>query len=258
MPKVTKASKRAARKAVPEVRQSKGGRRRSGNVEEFAPGNLPPDVEHKQRPRQLEFRSEAQYNYAQVILGNELVFGIGPAGTGKTYIPAAIAANLLNDRRINKIVVTRPMVATESIGFLPGTEEEKCAPFFKVVRKTLELWLGVSHVENLIKNDRIEFCALAHMRGDTFNDAFVILDEAQNTTPKQMELFLTRFGDNCTMVINGDSDQCDIRGKNGLEDAVERMKSVPNSKTFEFTSEDVIRSAMCKEIVKRYQINRDM
>lgn len=263
MPKnAPKASKRAARKSVPESGPVKGTRRRHGNVEEFSPGIMP-DVEQRQRPRQLEFRNEAQYNYAHLMFEKQLLFGTGPAGTGKTYIATSVGANLLNDRRISRFIACRPMVATENIGFLPGTEEEKCAPYFKVIRKTLELWLGASHVENMMKNGRIEFATLAHMRGETFDDAFVVLDEAQNTTPKQMELFLTRFGANCTMIVNGDSDQCDLvdrYGKpmpNGLDDAVMRMASVPNSAVFQFTSEDVVRSEMCKEIVKRYQVNRN-
>lgn len=213
-----------------------------------------PDVRFVKRTPTLKARNKAQAEYLQLIESQSLIFGVGPAGTGKSFVATKWAAHQLEDRRISKIIVTRPAVeAEENMGFLPGEIADKFAPYFKVIRGILEGHFGVGAVECMIKNGRIEIAPLAYLRGDTFEDAFVLLDEAQNTTVKQMKLFLTRIGPNCTVVVDGDTDQVDIPEANGLADALERFKDLPDSGIKVFTEEDIVRSGMCREIIKRYR-----
>lgn len=205
------------------------------------------------RARELHAQTEAQGHYLVSMEENTLTFGVGPAGTGKTYCAAALAANLLIDRRISQLIVTRPSItAGESSGYLPGELEDKFAPFYAPFKGVFDQVLGVSQTDAMTKSERIVAKPVEYIRGLTFNDAFVILDEAQNTTPAQMKLFLTRIGENCTVVINGDTSQKDIPGKDGLSDAVERLDGLNGVSIIRFTEDDIVRSGIVKDILRRY------
>lgn len=183
--------------------------------------------------------NEGQKRYLDAMKNFTLTFATGPAGTGKTWMCAALAAQLLEAGEIEKIIITRPAVeAGESLGFLPGELEEKFDPYLQPFREVLNDRLGKSFVELLIKRGVIEAASLAYMRGRTFKNAFVILDEGQNTTPTQMKMFLTRIGANCRVVVNGDTAQKDVRGESGLEDAVARLSYIPSVKHIHFTKEE--------------------
>lgn len=159
---------------------------------------------------------------------------------------------------IDKIIITRPAVeAGESLGFLPGEIEDKFDPYLQPFRDVLNERLGKSFVEYMLKIGRIEAAPLAYMRGRTFKRAFVILDEAQNTTPNQMKLFLTRIGHDCKVVVNGDIRQKDIHGQSGLDDAVKRISHIPSVKCVRFTRQDVVRSGLVQEIVEAYEVGED-
>jgi len=174
--------------------------------------------------------------------------------THNTYVAAGLAADDLRDGKIDKIIITRPGVeAGESFGFLPGEIEEKYAPYIDPFRDILNERLGKGQVEYLIKSKKIEAKPLAFMRGSTFKDAVIILDEAQNTTPTQMKLFLTRIGEGCTVIVDGDTAQKDISGKSGLSDAVNRLRSLSNVGVVEFHSDDIVRSGIVKDIIEAYE-----
>lgn len=202
----------------------------------------------------IHYMTEAQYHYADGIDKHTLTFGIGPAGTGKSFVPAAKAALALLAGEVEKIIVTRPMVGgdEEEMGALPGTLLEKAAPWFAPIRAILEKFLGNGAVECHLKNGNIEFLPLQYMRGVTMHDAFVIMDESQNATKKQLELFLTRIGEHCTVAVTGDEDQCDLKGPNGLKDAIKRLKGVDNIFIYRFETSDIVRSKLCRDIVARY------
>lgn len=198
--------------------------------------------------------TEAQGHYILSIDHNRLTFGVGPAGTGKTYVCGALAAEALDEGRTEKIIITRPAVeAGESMGFLPGEIDDKFAPYLQPFRDVLDERLGKSYVDSLIKNGRIEAAPLAYMRGRTFKNCWVILDEAQNTTPTQMKLFLTRIGENTNVIVNGDIRQKDIRGISGLEDAIGRLQNLNKVCIVEFTNKDIVRSGLVQEIVEAYE-----
>lgn len=206
----------------------------------------------------LEAKTENQRRYINAIKNFTLTIATGPAGTGKTYICASLAAQALKEGTIDKIIITRPAVeAGESLGFLPGELEEKFDPYLQPFREVLEERLGKTHVEYLLKNGRIDASPLAYMRGRTFKNAFVILDEAQNTTPVQMKMFLTRIGHDCTVVVNGDMAQHDLRGMSGLEDAVRRVTHIPAVKHIAFDRSDIVRSGLVQEIVAAYDMDVD-
>lgn len=214
--------------------------------------------EYRERPKKvlkkLEAQTEAQGHYMISIDSNQLTFGVGPAGTGKTYVATRIGAQLLKDKKIRKLIVTRPAVeAGEGLGFLPGTIHEKFAPYFAPFRAVLDEVFGATHVDYLIKCGDIEIQPLEFIRGLTFDDCFVILDEAQNTTPGQMKLFLSRIGNYSTVVINGDVTQQDIEGMSGLQDAIDRLDGLASVEICEFDEDDIVRSGLCKEIIKRYR-----
>lgn len=201
----------------------------------------------------LEGKNENQKRYINAIKNFTLTFATGPAGTGKTFIAASLAAAAFEAGTVDQIILTRPAVeAGENLGFLPGEIEEKFGPYMQPFLDVLNRRLGKSHVENLIKNERILAVPLAYMRGRTFRDAFVILDEAQNTSPVQMKMFLTRIGENCKVVVNGDTDQQDIPGVSGLPDAIRRCSWIPSVKTVEFTRNDIVRSGLVQDIVSSY------
>lgn len=202
----------------------------------------------------VEAKTKNQQRYIEAIDSFPLTFGTGPAGVGKTFIAASMAAEALDAGETERIIITRPAVeAGESLGFLPGLLEEKYDPYLTPFKEVLEKKLGKSKVEYLIKTGVIEAAPLAYMRGRTFSDCWVILDEAQNTTPGQMKMFLTRIGAGATVVVNGDESQCDLFGPCGLTDAIRRVSYIPQIKIIRFDKEDVVRSGLAQEIVTAYE-----
>ena len=227
---------------------------RNRAVRKSAPS--PQEAYRERKP--LKCRTKAQSNYLQMLQSKPLVMGLGPAGTGKSYIAAIHACQELDAKRINQIIITRPAVeAEEKLGFLPGEIEEKMAPYFEPIRDIFEEYFGVGAVECMLKNKRIVVKPLAYMRGKTHRDCIVLLDEAQNTTPGQMQLILTRIGENCQMIIDGDTDQVDIQGLSGLVDALTRLEGMEQLGLQIFEENDIVRSGLCKEIVKRYRNSND-
>jgi phosphate starvation-inducible PhoH-like protein len=204
---------------------------------------------------QLRALNKAQQQYINAIRANVITFAVGPAGTGKTYIAASYAAELLEEKLIDSVILTRPNVEASSkgFGFLPGDLGEKFAPYMEPLLSVLEERLGKSYTDLLVKRGQIKLKPLEFMRGSTFKNSLCILDEAQNTTPSQMKLFLSRIGDDCKVIIDGDIAQTDIRGLSGLADAVDRLYDVDKIGIVEFGIDDIVRSEMCKEIILRYR-----
>jgi phosphate starvation-inducible PhoH-like protein len=202
----------------------------------------------------IRARTDAQERYIASIKSKTITFATGPAGTGKTWVCASLAADALRDKRIEKIIVTRPAVeAGESLGFLPGEMEEKFAHYLIPFEETLIERLGTGAYEYHKRMGNIEGAPLAYMRGRTFKNAIIILDEAQNTTPEQMKMFLTRIGEGSRMIVNGDVSQCDIRGKSGLQDAIERVTWIPTVGHVRFERGDVVRHGVIQEILESYE-----
>lgn len=197
-----------------------------------------------------------QKHYINAINKHDLVFGIGPAGTGKTYVAVMNAVSKLKDGSIKKIILTRPAVeAGESLGFLPGDLKEKVDPYLRPLYDALYEALGIKQTEELIEKGTIEIAPLAYMRGRTLENAYVILDEAQNTTTNQMKLFLTRLGFNSKMVVTGDITQIDLPKKtgSGLVQAVELLRKVDGISIIEFDRVDVIRHPLVQKVLERYE-----
>jgi phosphate starvation-inducible PhoH-like protein len=203
----------------------------------------------------FQAKTLAQENYINAIRQHCLTLGLGPAGTGKSYCAAALAAEALESGKIERIILTRPAVeAGEQLGFLPGSLDEKFAVYIDAFRDILNERLGAGTVNYCIRHGRIVAAPLAFMRGKTFNEnTFVILDEAQNTTPAQMKMFLTRIGEDCKVVINGDIRQSDIRGPNGLSDAVDKLGGLASVYIHHFDYGDIVRSGLVKSIIDRYE-----
>jgi phosphate starvation-inducible PhoH-like protein len=220
--------------------------------QQFAESMPPPT---RVKPSPFEPKNERQRAYAGAMrrVGN-VVFGMGPAGTGKTYVAGCLAAEALEAQRVQRIILTRPAVEAggENLGFLPGEKEEKFDPYFDPFREVLEERLGKSFVAYLIKEGRIKCEPFAYMRGKTFKDAFVILDEAQNATTEQFKLFLTRMGENATVVINGDESQADIK-RSGLVEAAARLQHIPSVKIVAFRKADIVRSGFVQEVVEAFE-----
>lgn len=213
------------------------------------------DYQVKRSTKPLEPRNARQRKFLTAVRHTPLTFGLGPAGTGKTFLSAALALEALAEEVVERIVITRPMVeAEEHIGFLPGDANDKFAPYFTPFREALEERVGPGHVRALLKTGRIEMAPLALMRGRSFKNCFVVLDEAQNTTVGQMRLFLTRLGEDVKVIVNGDLDQIDIKVPSGLEDAVARLRgrNSPSVAFVHYGQQDVVRSALCQEMVEAY------
>lgn len=218
----------------------------TANIIEMAP------QVHKVKP--FKYLTRAQERYGNTIETFPLTFGLGPAGTGKTYVCGALAAEALADKRVERIIITRPAVeAGEELGFLPGTIEEKYAPWMVPFLDVMKERLGEGAVKYHTEHGKIEGAPLAYMRGRTFKHAFIILDEAQNATPTQMRMFLTRIGEGCTVVVNGDLRQCDLKGTSGLADALRVLSFIPSVKVFEFAASDSVRSGLCREICEAFE-----
>lgn len=214
------------------------------------------DIVLKTKKRHIYPRSATQAQYIQEMIKNELVFGLGPAGTGKTYLAVALAVSMMLEGKIDKIILSRPAVeAGENLGFLPGDLKEKVDPYLRPLYDALYEMLPAEQVDKKIAIGEIEIAPLAFMRGRTLTNSFVILDEAQNTTPMQMKMFLTRLGENSRMVVNGDLSQVDLpRGTiSGLRDALEILKDTPGISSVRFSSTDVVRHGLVAKIVKAYE-----
>lgn len=201
-------------------------------------------------------RTAHQAEYIQHLKNSDLVFGIGPAGTGKTYLAAAVGVWMLLSGKVERIILSRPAVeAGERLGFLPGDLREKVDPYLRPLYDALYDMLPAEQVQRRLTNGEIEVAPLAFMRGRTLSNAFVILDEAQNTTPMQMKMFLTRLGNNSRMVVTGDVTQIDLPSgiKSGLKEAVRILKGIDEIKIIEFTGKDVVRHPLVSLIVHAYE-----
>ena len=206
--------------------------------------------------RPIRAKNFGQRRYVQAIKNNDLVFGIGPAGTGKTFLAVVMAVAALKKKEVERLILTRPAVeAGESLGFLPGDLKEKVDPYLRPVYDALYAILGAEHSERLIDRGVIEIAPLAYMRGRTLENAFVILDEAQNTTRAQMKMFLTRLGFDSKMVVNGDVSQIDLpkgHQQSGLADARKVLQGLPHIKFLEFSAAEVVRHPVVSEIISAY------
>ncbi len=214
------------------------------------------DLTLKTKKRQIYPRTKTQAEFVQAMNASEMVFGIGPAGTGKTFLAVAKAVSLMLEGKIDKIILTRPAVeAGENLGFLPGDLKEKIDPYLRPLYDALYDMLPSDQVDRKLEMGEIEIAPLAYMRGRTLSNAMVILDEAQNTTPMQMKMFLTRLGENSRMVINGDLSQTDLpRGvESGLAESIRILKNIEEIKIVEFTEKDVVRHGLVSKIVKAYE-----
>jgi phosphate starvation-inducible PhoH-like protein len=201
-------------------------------------------------------KSVNQRRYLEAIERNDLVFGIGPAGTGKTYLAVAMAISALLAKNVARIILTRPAVeAGERLGFLPGTLQEKVDPYLRPLYDALYDMLESDRVEKLLERNVIEVAPIAFMRGRTLNDSFIILDEAQNSTAEQMKMVLTRQGFNSKMVVNGDITQIDLPNgrRSGLSDAVDVLRGIEGISFVQFDEKDVVRHTLVQRIVKAYE-----
>ncbi len=205
--------------------------------------------------RIVQPRSINQRRYVEAIEQNDMVFGIGPAGTGKTYLAVAMAASALLAKKISRIVLVRPAVeAGERLGFLPGSLQEKVDPYLRPLYDALYDLLEPERVDKMLERNVIEVAPLAFMRGRTLNDAFIIMDEAQNTTSEQMKMFLTRLGNNAKAVITGDVTQIDLPNprKSGLVEAIEVLRGVDGIEFVHFEDGDVVRHLLVQRVVRAY------
>ncbi|MBQ8508154.1 MAG: PhoH family protein [Clostridia bacterium] len=208
------------------------------------------------RGRQVKCKTLGQKTYVDAIKANTCTFAVGPAGTGKTYLAIAMAVVAMKNKEIERIILTRPAVeAGEKLGFLPGDLAQKVDPYLRPLYDALHDMLGIDAYQRLVERGAIEVAPLAYMRGRTLNDAFIILDEAQNTTSEQMKMFLTRMGMGSKMVITGDVTQIDlpIGKKSGLVEALEVLKGVENIGIVKLSHRDVVRHELVQAIVKAYE-----
>ncbi len=205
--------------------------------------------------RPIKPKTVGQKKYIDAISQNTIVFGVGPAGTGKTYLGVAMAVKAFRANEITRIILTRPAVeAGESLGFLPGDMQNKVDPYLRPLYDALFDMLGAENFQKYVERGNIEVAPLAYMRGRTLDDSFIILDEAQNTSSEQMKMFLTRLGFNSRMVITGDVTQIDLpkNKKSGLVEAVKVLKNVEDIEVVQFSDKDVVRHKLIQDIVKAY------
>ena len=221
---------------------------------EFTPSMLREDILLTYRGRAIRPKTAGQKHYVDAIRKNTITFGIGPAGTGKTYLAMAMAVAALKRKEVGRIILTRPVVeAGENLGFLPGSLNEKVDPYIRPLYDALFDMTDMERAQQLIESNVIEIAPLAFMRGRTLNDSFVILDEAQNTTPEQMKMFLTRLGFGSKMVITGDITQLDLpRGVSGLKGIEDILGDIEGVSFCRFSGKDVVRHSLVAAIVSAY------
>ncbi|MFD1610466.1 PhoH family protein [Sphingomonas tabacisoli] len=220
----------------------------------------PPPVMIRTRKKTIVPRSATQIRYMEALARDEIIFALGPAGTGKTYVAVAQAVQQLIAGSVDRLILSRPAVeAGEKLGFLPGDMREKVDPYLRPLYDALYDMLPTEQVERRMASGEIEIAPIAFMRGRTLANAFIILDEAQNTTPMQMKMFLTRFGENSRMVVCGDPRQVDLPdiGRSGLADAVARLEGVKGISMVRFGSKDVVRHPLVGAIVDAYEGSPD-
>ena len=217
----------------------------------------PPSIMIRTRKKTIVPRTLAQAAYMRALLAHDIIFALGPAGTGKTYIAVAQAVAQLITGSVQRLILSRPAVeAGEKLGFLPGDMKEKVDPYLRPLYDALNDCLPAEQIERRIASGEIEIAPIAFMRGRTLADAFIILDEAQNTTPAQMKMFLTRFGENSRMVVCGDPNQTDLPGgtrASGLNDAVGRLEGIDGLAVSRFGAGDVVRHPIVGRIVQAYE-----
>jgi len=216
----------------------------------------PPKIMIRTRRKTIVPRSKTQVTYMEALARDEIIFALGPAGTGKTYLAVAQAVQQLIGGSVDRLILSRPAVeAGERLGFLPGDMKEKVDPYLRPLYDALYDMLPTEQVERRIASGEIEIAPIAFMRGRTLSDAFIILDEAQNTTPQQMKMFLTRFGMRSRMVVCGDPKQIDLpeHGKSGLADAVAKLEGISKIATVRFGAGDVVRHPLVGKIVEAYE-----
>ena len=204
----------------------------------------------------VKARTVGQRKYVDAIRNNTLVFGVGPAGTGKTFLAVAMAVTALKQKQVSRIVLTRPAVeAGEKLGFLPGDLQSKIDPYLRPLYDALGELLGSEGAARSAEKGILEICPLAYMRGRTLDDAFIILDEAQNTTPEQMKMFLTRLGNNSKAVVTGDVTQIDLPhpSHSGLVEAIDVLKGIKDIEIFRFTRKDIVRHPLVQKIIEAYE-----
>ena len=219
------------------------------------------DVKINTSPRKppIVTRTIGQRNYVEAIQRHDIVFGIGPAGTGKTYLAVAMAVAALKKEQVSRIILTRPAVeAGEALGFLPGDLQEKITPYLRPLYDSLRDMLDPDEIERAVARQTIEVAPLAYMRGRTLSNAFVILDEAQNTTTEQMFMLLTRIGPNSKCVVTGDVTQIDLPSnkRSGLVEALQALKNVADIAFVYFNERDVVRHELLKKVINAYQVHR--
>ena len=209
----------------------------------------------------VKAKTLGQKKYIEAIKKNTITIGVGPAGTGKTFLAVAVAVAAFRSKQVNRIILTRPAVeAGESLGFLPGDLQQKIDPYLRPLYDALFEMLGAENFQRCIERGDIEVAPLAYMRGRTLDDSFIILDEAQNTTSEQMKMFLTRLGFNSKAVVTGDITQIDLPSgkKSGLKDAVKILKNIDDIAIMRLSDKDVVRHRLVQEIIKAYERNEEL
>ena len=243
-----------------ELRMGLAPRRKTDDVEFQAELFQSDHIEIKTRKKTIQARTDAQKAYITSLFDNELAFGIGPAGTGKTYLAVAVGVAMFIGGHVDKIILSRPAVeAGEKLGYLPGDMKDKVDPYMQPLYDALNDFLPAKQLTKLLEDKRIEIAPLAFMRGRTLSNAFVVLDEAQNATTMQMKMFLTRLGEGSRMVITGDRTQIDLpRGvPSGLSDAERLLNKIPSISFNYFTSKDVVRHPLAAAIIEAYEADHE-
>jgi phosphate starvation-inducible PhoH-like protein len=210
---------------------------------------------NKKRIKPIEPKNKKQKEFLNAVAELPVVFAVGSAGSGKTFLAASQAYHYLSFGFVDRVIIVRPAVATEDLGYLPGDMKEKLDPYLLPLIDAFNDLSNPKMVQDLVQEGAIEVAALAFMRGRTFNNAFIILDEAQNTTIDQMKMFLTRFGENVKVVITGDPTQSDITGENGLQWAVKKLKHCKSIAVIQYENKDVVRSALVRDILHYLEKN---